>query len=544
METRLQIRLGPLAKMLRLTRLFRALTICWAAAAAAGLALLVLQILIGGSFHRQTWVVPLIVGVIMAGVVFLRKKERPDDFLDVVRNIEPRQPEVQHLLSAAAEQTPAKGSTAFSFLQLRVIEEVLAHPRQADWRRQLQQRLTIAQAAHLGSLLALATVILLLNRGSTQGATVFGSLIGEEITVTPGDAQVERGTGLVVAARFGGAPPAEATLVLNYASGKESRVPMARRLADPVFGASVPEISETGVYHIDYRGRKTRDYKITVFEFPALVRADAALSYPVYTGLTNRIIRDTLRVSAVEGSRLSYTLQLNKPVALARLVGGKESLALAVQSNAVAVLPDFILTNSARYSLELVDAEGRSNKFPSDFVFQALTNQRPEVKLVFPRGDPRVSRLEELQLQAEALDDFGLLKYGVGFGVAGQEPQLIELGQSAPANTKRQFSHLISLEKLGVEVDQAVAYFAWADDYGPDGQPRRTFSDMFFAEVRPFEEIFRADQSGSAEEGGQNGSQGGGGNERVRLAELQKQIVVATWNLQREKAGAGGAQHP
>ena len=57
------------------------------------------------------------------------------------------------------------------------------------------------------------------------------------------------------------------------------------------------------------------------------------------------------------------------------------------------------------------------------------------------------------------------------------------------------------MEKLGVDVDQVVSYFAWADDYGPDGQVRRTFSDMFFAEVRPFEEIFRADQSGAAESG-------------------------------------------
>ena len=393
-------------------------------------------------------------------------------------------------------------------------------------------------------MLALFVIVLALNRGAARSAALARFLPANEITVAPGDAQVERGTGLVVAARFDGALPAEATLVLNSESGKESRIPMARQLADPIFGASVPEISAAGVYHIEYGGKKTRDYKITIFEFPALVRADADLIYPAYTGLTNRTIRDTLRVSAVQGSHLSFTLQLNKQVARARLVGKGQTLALTTQNNPIALLPEMLLTNSARYSLELVDAEGRSNKFAADFVLQALTNQRPQVKLVFPRGDPRVSRLEELQLQAEALDDFGLLKYGIGFGVAGREPQFIELGQSAPANTKRQFGYLISLEKLRVEVDQAVAYFAWADDYGPDGQSRRTFSDMFFAEVRPFEEIFREDQSGGPESGGQGGSQSGGGNERTRLAELQKQIVVATWNLQREKSGAGSAAPP
>jgi hypothetical protein len=57
---------------------------------------------------------------------------------------------------------------------------------------------------------------------------------------------------------------------------------------------------------------------------------------------------------------------------------------------------------------------------------------------------------------------------------------------------------------------------------------------MFFAEVRPFEEIFRPDQSGEA--GGGNQGQGGG-SQATKLAELQKQIVIATWKLERDKNG-------
>jgi hypothetical protein len=50
---------------------------------------------------------------------------------------------------------------------------------------------------------------------------------------------------------------------------------------------------------------------------------------------------------------------------------------------------------------------------------------------------------------------------------------------------KRSFNYLIPLENLGVEEDQVIGYFVWADDHGPDGKPRRTFSDIFFAEVGP-----------------------------------------------------------
>jgi hypothetical protein len=450
-----------------------------------------------------------------------------------VANIEREHPDLRHLLAAAAEQEPEAGG--FRFLQLRVIDEVLAHPQRESWKRRLEQKLAAAKTGGLTALAAAVAVLFVLAYGSSRAHPILGSL-ARGVTVTPGDTQVERGSSLVISARFGGEPPAEAALVLVSASGKTQRIPLERHLADPVFGASLSEVAEEAHYHVEYAGGQTPDYKITVFDYPSLVRADALLVYPAYTGLTNKTIPDTRRISAVQGTRLTYTLQLNKPVKRARFVSGDQSLDLTLQSNSLAVLDAFPLTNSARFTLALEDAEGRASKFPADFVLQVLTNRRPEVKLVFPRGDQRVSRLEEMQLQGEAAADFGLVKYGVGFGIAGQDPRLIELGGATPGKEKRSFNYLISLEKLGVEEDQVIGYFVWADDHGPDGKPRRTFSDIYFAEVRPFEEIFRPEQSGLSENEsqGQQGQQGGQ-NPSVKLAELQKEIVVATWKLQQNK---------
>jgi len=86
--------------------------------------------------------------------------------------------------------------------------------------------------------------------------------------------------------------------------------------------------------------------------------------------------------------------------------------------------------------------------------------------------------------------------------------------------------------------DQLISWFLWADDIGPDGQPRRSASDMYFAEVRPFDEIFRQGQgqAGGDQEQQQAGGQSGGGNQQAQLAELQKQIINATWKLQRQQS--------
>src|SRR5437016_5066064 len=278
--------------------------------------------------------------------------------------------------------------------------------------------------------------------------------------------------------------------------------------------------------------KQTRDFKVTVYDYPKLERADAKLAYPEYTGLPEKTIADTRRLSAVEGSVLAYTFFLNKPVAGAKLVAkDKTTVPLAADTNRPAVYQiQFTLDQSWQYELQLVDEAGRTNKVPPQFVIEALKNRAPELKLALPRGDQRVSALEEIAFQAEAVDDFGLKAFGVGYTLAGQETKFVQLGTNSGPNEKRQFNYLLSLEALAARTDPLLTCYLWADDVGPDGKLRRTSSDMFFAEVRPFDEIFR---EGESMEGGGGAQQGGG--EAQKLAELQKQIISATWNLQRRK---------
>ena len=539
MEPRLKKEFDGLEHTLRRTRLLRELTAGWLAAGTVAILLLLIQVFTGWISQIQ-WLGPLLIGLAVASVVWKRNFGRRFDSRAIVSVIEREHPESRHLLSAAVEQNPDSRSREYHYLQLRVVDEALQHSRRELWKRTFESELTVAKRKNMAAAGTFLILLLAVGFGPVRAHPILSVRRGPEITVTPGDTEVERGTTLVISARFDTKAPAEARLVLLAASGKTRYIPLERHLADPVFGASLSEVTEEAIYHVEYAGGKTRDYKISVFDYPALARADAHLRFPDYTHLANRTIPDTLRVTAVEGTRLTYILHLNKAVTHARLISSRQRLDLELTNDSVAILNDFPVTGSDRYSLALEDAQGRTNKFPSDFVIVAVTNQRPELKVLFPRGDQRVSRLEELQVQGEATGEFGLLKYGFGYALAGQDPHLVELGQAAPGRRKCSFNYLLALEKLGVEKDQVVAYFVWADDFGSDGKVRRTFSDIFFAEVRPFEEVFRPDESGAPD--GQNSGQPG--NRGTELAEMQKEIIVATWKLQQEKSQAATTKMP
>src|SRR6185503_17362485 len=99
---------------------------------------------------------------------------------------------------------------------------------------------------------------------------------------------------------------------------------------------------------------------------------------------------------------------------------------------------------------------------------------------------------------------------------------------------------LLKFEEIGVKADELVSWFLWAEDLGPDGKPRRTASDIFFAEVRPFEEIYRPGDSQDAQQQQQQqqGGGGGAGGQATKLADLQKQIITASWNLKRSEEAA------
>jgi hypothetical protein len=538
-EPVLKSQLEPVARRRRRLHLWSGLAICWTITALLGLGLLLLRRATDWNLNSAMLFLAF-GGLVVAVIIWRRSRRGLPDFRALARQIEEQHPELHALLLTAVEQKPDPHTGKLGYLQQRVVREAIVAGLGARWADTVSnRRLAWTKGAHLAALAMCVGVLFCLRSANSLPTARAGVSTGRGFTVTPGDTSVERGSPLVVLVRFDGKLPADATLVVNSTPDSIRQIPLAKNLDDPVFGGSIPEVTTDLLYHIEFSRGRTRAFKVTVFEHPRLERADAAITFPEYTRLGEKRIEDTRRVSAVEGSLLDLSLQLNKPVASAKLIAkDKSAVALAVDPQKAAVaLKQFPLTASKSYDLQLVDADGRTNKVPAQFIIEVLKNRAPELKIAAPRGDQRVSPLEEIGFQAEAWDDFGLQAYGLTYTLAGKEPTSITLGEASPAKEKRQFSYLLSLEDLGAEPDELVSWFIWADDIGADGNVRRTASDMFFAEVRPFEEIFRQGQSqeGDQQSGQQQGNQG---NQTQKLAELQKQIINATWKLQRDQ-GSG-----
>ena len=489
----------------------------------------------------ELWLAVTLAGLAVIAALWLLVKP---NYRLLARRIESRHPGLDGRLITAVEMDSSEEP---AFIEERLLQQTIQHSLDHEWTSVVKPRaLDAVQATSLLAAGACVAVFLTAPPVTPHlpvlAAVEDSAKLSGGVEVTPGDTALEKGSSLLVMARFTETVPSTVELVMGNTPESEKRQMLVRSLQDPIFGGSVPDVKDDFRYRIDYDGKRTRDFTVMVFEYPGLERSDITLTYPGWTQLPEKRTEDTRRASAVEGTKLRLDLQLNKPVAAAvlkpREKTGKEISLQVEPGKANATLTDFTLATSGVYELTLTDADQRVNKVPTIFTIDVLPNLPPAIKLASPKGDQRPSALEEMLFNGTVSDDFGVLAWGMAFTKGGGEPTLVALGKDGPAAAPQSFQHLLRLEEQGAQPDDLISWFVWADDIGPDGKTRRTQTDLFFGEVRPFDEIFRQGEEAAGGEAPPPPGAGGAGEKAAKLAELQKQIINATWKLQRTAAPA------
>lgn len=549
MNSELNSAISRVSKRLRGRQIWTALAICWLGWAIIGFSVkwwLVRNELLPSSVY---WLVGTIGFLTIASAltcvtwIYLRSRS----VYAIAKEIEAKHPDLNTALLAAVDAEASSPTNRYGYLNTALMGSVLTHRRTHDWNETISTRsILTAKILHAITLAGLLLVAFLLVAETQKERLQKSSLATKdspfEIRVSPGDAEVERGSPFLVVAEFGAVVPAEANIIFGSAAQDEEQsrsARMTRSLQDPMFATRLEQVDADFAYHITFDGQRSEDFHVTVFEYPEVRRADAQLSFPSYSSLPPRVIEDVRHVTAVEGSDLTLSFHINKEISKGQLVdeqGDPLKLVRVPMSDNV-YSASLKLAETRRFKVELTDQQGRHSKVPFEFTVNVTPNRPPVVKNVQPSKDTRVSPVEELSLSGVFEDDFGVIRHGLSYTLAGKEPVELELASPAGPSQKLEAGHLLDFESLNAEADELVTYFLWAEDIGPDGEPRRTASDMYFAEVRPFEEIFRqGEQPQGGESQRQQQQQGGeNGQEAMQLAELQKQIINATWNLIRRE---------
>ena len=351
-----------------------------------------------------------------------------------------------------------------------------------------------------------------------------------KLTVEPGNARILRGRSLAINLEVTGKAADKARLV--YTKGdpttdmelQQQEIDMVRIEGEKrKFGYELFNINENMEYYVTANGTESERYTVEVFDMPKVTAIEIAYTYPEYTKLKPIIQQGEGNIRAVAGSQAEVRITTNKAIQSATLtVDAQDSVPMLI-SDARTLTTTLNVINDGKYTVKLLCVDGFNNQTPIEYTITAIPDEPPEVVIKEPGRDIKATKLEEVRILAEATDDYGVenmtLKYGIGSGEAQELPvETVEVKAEKIISN----AYVFYLEELDVEPGELISYYAQATDNNTRTGPGTSTSELYFIEVRPFNE--RYTQMDAAE-----GQQNPEGLPFPDLIADQRTIIKKTW---------------
>lgn len=339
------------------------------------------------------------------------------------------------------------------------------------------------------------------------------------ITVSPGDVVVPRGADVVVEAAASGflARRMEMHAAFERTEGWEM-APMSR-LAESKYGFVFVGVSEEVEYYVASAGVNSQRHVIHVADLPRVTGVNLSYEFPVWTGLPVTD-RDDGDVSALPGTQVAITATTDLPVTDPLIVVNGE--VLQASADGLASRGVFEVTEEGSWHVA-VRHEGTLARISDTYLISVVEDNPPEVSFSWPGYDRQATSIEEVGLRFRSRDDYGVESLSLKYSLNGGS--WVDVALNADAAEP---GHLLYLEDLRIAAIPAgeqrplrpgdmISFYAEAHDHSATVR-----TSLYFVDVRPFDKTYRESQEVAGPAGNRND---------LDIAERQKEIVSATWNL-------------
>jgi hypothetical protein len=356
------------------------------------------------------------------------------------------------------------------------------------------------------------------------------------IELAPGDIEIARGDDQLIAVSIAGFDGADVLLYTSVDGAASWRqTPMPAVGADGRYEVYLFDLQQDTDYYVTGAGRQSPTHRLAVADIPAIESIGLRYHFPAYTMLPPATSEGSGDIAALRGTRVEVLIEptITIPGGALQLADGQQIDLRAVDDKTW--IGEIDVQDDGAYRVTLQRASGIPVDVSPEFRISALDDRLPSVSITSPGRDTKVSIIEEPVLKVRASDDQGIARLELVMSVNGEAEQRIDLMPAAAgpgADQQVEARHIVYLEDLGLQPGDLISYYVHAKDRAPADAARTATSDIFFYQVRPFRNNYRnAEQQGGG--GGGGGAQGG--QQQGNLSEQQRQFVVATFKMIRDR---------
>ena len=478
---------------------------------------------------------------------------------DIALNVEQNHPDLEDRLVSAIEFGNRESTDPIEAHMLqRLLEDATQRVKNIDFKATVDHSRT---RKHVGiaALVVVGCCVLALLFPTELHTSLLRVLVPWEktepvlttkLTVEPGNARILRGRSLPIHVTVTGKSAEKAVLTYENVQQQETATAETKATQQQInmlqnpddkrgFAYEIFNIDADIEYYVVVNETTSERYTVEVFEMPKVTEISVAYTYPDYTRLKPVVQTGTGDIQAVVGTQAEIRLTTNKAIQTATFSQRNDvkqrnpevvSTPMVISNGSTLTTTIDVATDGA-YTVELLCIDGFNNEIPIEYTIKAIPDAVPEVVVKEPGRDIKTTKLGEVEIVAEATDDYGVAELKLIYRVGSNELQELVMESSDPlvesgvvdAVQRRvaEGRYTFYLEEFDVEPGDIISYYAHATDNNTLTGPGEASSDIYFIEIRPFNENF---QEMEAEQGQPMP------NPLRKIIGSQKQIIRETSN--------------
>src|SRR3954470_3400 len=481
--------------------------------------------------------------IAIVGYVFLARplmRRVTDD--KVALYLEEHGPSLEAAAISAVEAERDGASPQSPALVRKLVAAAVEKCRSIEDGRRVERAPVRQYSGVIGGVLALAALIFLLGPAYMRHALSALLVISRSveaaapyrIEVTPGYRTIPRGADQAISAKLIGFQADQAVLMVRKSqSAAFERVALIR--ADDKYEGTLFDVAAPVEYFVEAVGVRSKVFTLKVADMPYVQKLELEYHFPAYTGLAPRKIEDGGDVAVIRGTEIHVrAITTMKADGGAIVIDDKSQVPMTSAADG-ALLSKFTADHDGFYRIELDSPGGTRIPGSPKYSIDVLADQPPAVSFVKPGRDTAASPIEEVFLEAKAEDDYGIRSMELVYSVNGGAEKTVKLFDSQNRLPTVSAGHTLYMEEMGVKPGDSVSYYARAFDNNSVSGAQKATSDLYFVRIRPLQKDFRKADS-------QAGGGGGGGGQQNQvggLSEQERQIIAASFNLQRDRKTSG-----
>lgn len=235
------------------------------------------------------------------------------------------------------------------------------------------------------------------------------------------------------------------------------------------------EVREAVAFYIEGGDYVTDEFRIEIVARPFLKTITAAYRYPRYAGIPNRTLASG-QLIGLEGTTVELNFESSMPLSKAVFaMENEEKEELELSEDGIRFGKSLVLTRSGSYTVELYEPNGFREARPEVYEIRVTEDRKPEVEILAPGRNIKLTRNASLRVAFRYSDDFGIRKVDVMHALDGRAP--VPLSERVVGFIKEEgrtpppagFTwHLGKME--GLPDDGTLDYYVRVQDVNPTGR--------------------------------------------------------------------------